>query len=299
MVKTRLAVNLSAIDFVSFRRCVECWFFEWFSRCNNFIKSMKPMRISAWFVLFGYAAVMSVQSQTRPQAADGAFMALKTKIEANYFSHDRAAVLPVLSHALAQIEKHPDALYPHYYAGLINIQLGNIARALDRKAAYAYYQEAVNHLQAAHEHAPNAETAVVLADAYGKLASLKTLKMLYYGSRSKSYLKAAFKYNLRNPKCHLIAGMEIMWTPAIFGGSKKRARTFLNDALALTRDWQESDPLLVSWATAAEILAHLAQLEILCGAPDRARRNANQALRLVPDYAFVHRDILPQLEAAR
>ena len=254
------------------------------------------MRIPVWFVLFGCVTVMSVRTQAPQPAVEGAFMALKTKIGAHYFSHDTAAVRPLLSQALAQIDTYPDAMHPRYYAGLINIQLGNIVRASNRETAFSYYQDAVKHLRAAHELAPNAETAIALADAYGKLASLKTLKVIYYGSRSKVYLKAAFRYNPRNPRCHLIAGIETMWTPAIFGGSKTRARKFLSDALALAREWQESDPLVVPWATVPEILAHLAQLEILCGAPDRARAYVDQALRHVPDYAFVYRDIMPQLE---
>jgi len=153
----------------------------------------------------------------------------------------------------------------------------------------------LRHIHAAHALFPNAENTLVLADVYGKLASLKTIKVLYYGSRSKSFLKQAFNLSPRSPKNHLIAGIEIMWTPVIFGGSKKRAREFLDKALVLEKTWQETDPLVVQWATRPEIFAHLAQLEILCDTPDQARRYIDQALHLVPDYGFVHRDILPQL----
>ena len=94
-------------------------------------------------------------------------------------------------------------------------------------------------------------------------------KMSFSCCRNDRFLEAL---SASGRKQVLIAGIETMWTPAFFGGSKKRARKFLNQALALTREWQESDPLVVTWATTPEILAHLAQLEILCGAPDRARQ---------------------------
>jgi tetratricopeptide (TPR) repeat protein len=231
---------------------------------------------------------------TRSEPED-AFLNLKTRIEAHYFSHAERAVQALRQQAETLSGRYPEAWYPRHYAALVYIQLGNIARAGNRQLAYRYYQRAREHAHAAHERAPNAENTLVLADVYGKLASLKTFKMLYYGSRSKTYLKAAFNLNPRSPKNHLIAGIEIMWTPGFFGGSKKRARAFLDKALVLASSWRETDPLIVRWATRPEIFAHLAQLEILCDDPVRARGYVSRALELRPDYDFVHRDIIPQL----
>lgn len=224
------------------------------------------------------------------------FYRLKIQIEAHFFSYDKNVARSLVDQAQAQIEKYPDAWYPHYYAGLINIKLGNIIRAHSREAAYDYYREALRHLQLAHERSPGAETTIVLADAYGKLASLKTLKMFYYGSKSKSYLMDAFDLSRQSPKNYLLAGIEIMWTPRIFGGSKKRAREFFNQALALEPQWRETDRLIVRWASPPEIFAHLAQLEILSNAPVQAQHYINKALAQIPHYDFVFRDIIPQLE---
>lgn len=221
---------------------------------------------------------------------------VKVQIERLYFSYDAQAKQALLKEAAALIEYHPGAWQPNYYAALVNIQLGNIARADNRKAAYQYYRDALRHIHAAHTRFPNAENTLVLADVYGKLASLKTIKVLYYGGRSKTFLKRAFELSPDSPKNHLIAGIEIMWTPVIFGGSKKQAREFLNKALVLEKTWQETDPLTVQWATRPEIFAHLAQLELLCDAPEQARQYIDRALHLVPDFGFVHRDILSQLE---
>jgi tetratricopeptide (TPR) repeat protein len=233
--------------------------------------------------------------ELRP-SGEQAFRQVQSQIEALYFSYDAESKQTLLKATATMIEQHPGAWQPDYYAALVNIQLGNLVRVNDHKAAYRYYRNALHHIHAAHARFPNAENTLVLADVYGKLASLKTIKVLYYGSRSKSFLKQAFKLSPRSPKNHLIAGIEIMWTPVIFGGSKKRAREFLDKALVLEKTWQETDPLVVHWATRPEILAHLAQLEILCNTPDQARRYIDQALRLVPDYGFIYRDILPQLD---
>jgi len=269
--------NFTGQDIKSVRQALASW--------------LQPVFILLFYQLVGMAAWAQ---ELRPSDGQG-FQQVKAQIEALYHSYDTETKQILLREAAALIEHHPGAWQPSYYAALVNIQLGNVARAKDHKVAYRYYRDALRHIHAAHALFPNAENTLVLADVYGKLASLKTIKVLYYGSRSKSFLKQAFNLSPRSPKNHLIADIEIMWTPVIFGGSKKRAREFLDKALVLEKTWQETDPLVVQWATRPEIFAHLAQLEILCDTPDQARRYIDQALHLVPDYGFVHRDILPQL----
>lgn len=220
---------------------------------------------------------------------------LKIQIEENYFSYDEASIRRLLDQSRDLVDQHPTHWHPHYYAGLINVQLGNIVRYYDKNMAYRHYTDALAHIQVAHERSPTNESSAVLADVYGKLASLKTFKMLFFGSRSKSHLIDAFRMGENSPKACLVAGIEMMWTPTILGGGTKRARRFLEKALTAASDWRETDRLIVQWATQAEILAHLAQLEILCKNPSQARYYATQALSLVPDYGFVLRDVLPQL----
>lgn len=247
-------------------------------------------------VSFCHVTGIPVHGQESPTIADYDFIKLKTQIEAHYFSYNQEMVRYLLNLALDQIEKHPAAWYPRYYAGLLNIQMGNILRAHDKEKAYHHYMESLKHMKVAHQRSPIAENTIVLADVYGKLASLRTLKMFYFGFKSKSYLIEAFRMNRRSPKNYLLAGIEIMWTPMIFGGSKKKARDFLNNALMLEPTWRETDRLIVRWATPPEIYAHLAQLEILCEAPAQAQQYITKALRHVPDYGFVMRDLIPQLK---
>jgi len=240
---------------------------------------------------------LTVTAEMQPSSVCPECYSLKTQIESAYFSHDGASVRRLLVQSRNLIDQHPGAWHPHYYAGLINVQLGNIERPDNRDRAYQHYTDALAHMQVVQERWPSAESTIVLADVYGKLASLKTFKMLYYGNLSKNRLMDAFRMgDERSPKPYLIAGIESMWTPIVFGGGTKRARQFLEKALAATLNWQEQDRLIVRWATRAEILAHLAQLEILCKRPSEARQYATQALGLVPDYGFVLRDVLPQLD---
>jgi hypothetical protein len=256
---------------------------------------MKRTSIAITVLFSIHLLVMTVAAQMPTSEDCPGCDELKIQIEENYFSHDEASARRLLARSRDLVEQYPADWHPHYYAGLINVQMGNIVRHYDKDTAYRNYTAALTHMQVAHDLSPTAESAVVLADVYGKLASLKTVKMLYYGSRSKSYLIDAFQMGEGNPKACLVAGIEIMWTPTFFGGSTKRARRFLEKALTAASDWREPDRLIVNWATQAEIFAHLAQLEILCKRPTQARYYATQALSLVPDYGFVRRDVLPQL----
>ena len=149
------------------------------------------MTITAFSSL--HLLVLTVAAQMPASMACPECYELKTQIEANYFSHDEASVRCLLARSRDLIDRHPAAWHPHYYAGLICIQLGNIARHDDKAMAYRHFTDALAHMIVAHERSPTAECAIVLADVYGKLASLKTFKMLYYGSRSKSYLIDAFR----------------------------------------------------------------------------------------------------------
>jgi hypothetical protein len=228
--------------------------------------------------------------------ADKDFFQLKQQIERHYFAYDEDAHQALLYRAHALTERHPDAWHPRYYAALINIQLGNIVRADNKDDAYRYYLQGLGNARSAHDISSNPETTIVLAAAYGKLASLRTLKMFYFGAKSKSTMINALRMDKRSPKSHLIIGVHTMWTPAVFGGSNDTARQFLTKALSLGSDWREPDRFVVRWATEPEILAHLAQLEIFCGDTERARDYVNEALAQVSDYGFVRRDILPQLD---
>lgn len=257
---------------------------------------MGKIRITICIALVCQLIGISVSAQEALTIGDKDFRTLKTRIETHYFSYDENVVRSLLNQALHLIERYPAAWHPRYYAGLINIQMGNICRASDRKKAYRHYRQALAHMQFAHGRSPAAETTIVLADVFGKLASLRTIKMFYYGYQSKRYLMDAFRMDEQSPKNHLLAGIETMWTPAIFGGSKKRSREFLEKALLLETAWRETDGLVVRWATRPEILAHLAQLEILCERPDQAQSYITRALRCVPDYGFVLRDVIPQLK---
>jgi tetratricopeptide (TPR) repeat protein len=229
-----------------------------------------------------------------PQAA--AFLQLKRAIEQHYYSYDPEWIEPYLARARVLAEMAPAQWYPHYYAGILYIQRGNIIRADDREGAYRAYRQAREHLEAAHRLSPSAETLLWMSAVYGKLASMRTLRMIFYGARSKAFMEEAYALAQDNPKFYMLAGVHMMHTPKLFGGGQARARTFLQRALDLTPNWRETDALVVRWALRPEIWAHLAQAAVFAGDASEARRYFEKALRAQPGFGFVIRDVGPQLD---
>ena len=118
--------------------------------------------------LIGFALIPELVGATEPASLSyQELVAVKNQIEDHWFSYDKTATQNLLDQVLKQIEKDPVDWHPHYYAGLVNIKLGNIWRADDKDAAYTNYTAALAHLQIAYDRFPGVENTIVLADAYG------------------------------------------------------------------------------------------------------------------------------------
>ena len=220
---------------------------------------------------------------------------LKADIEANYFSYDQDTHLALLQTANQLAKDYPSSWYPMYYSAIEYLLLGNIIRAYDKEAALTYYTDALHRFETILRRHPSDEIQTLISFTYGKLASLQTYKMIYYGLKSKSHMIEAFEKYPENPKRYLVAAIHLMYAPKLFGGSKGRSKKFLDQALALNKKWLQPDYLLVRWATDTEIKAHLAQLEILTDNHVKAFSVVLEVLRTEPDYGFIKRDIIPQL----
>nr|MBL0712738.1 hypothetical protein [Desulfobacterales bacterium] len=165
-------------------------------------------------MLFAAALTTAAGAQERTIPQSSAFLQLKQAIERQYYTYDRDRILPLLNRAQALIRQDGANWYPYYYAGILHVQLGNIARADDKAAAHRYYTLAREHLEVAHRKSTSAETTLWMSAVYGKLASLRTFKMIYYGARSKAFMEDAYAMSRGNPKFFMRAGVHVMHTPA-------------------------------------------------------------------------------------
>lgn len=219
----------------------------------------------------------------------------KKDIEANYYSWDRAA-LESLNKRIMNDKDYSKSWHFAYYSSILDIQLGKIYYLIDKDKAYNYFAESIDKLEAIQNDGDLAEIYTLLSVAYGKKSSLSTLMAIVYGMKAKDLIYSANDISRNNPKILLTAAVHLMHTPVSFGGSKEKSRKLLNKALEVIKAGWKEDKLLVKWADTPEILAYLANLEILLEKKSAAENYMKKALNLIPNYGFVKYDLYPQFK---
>jgi len=224
---------------------------------------------------------------------------LKSQIEQNYFGADTTEMNLLLDKATEISNAETKNWQVNYYAGFIHQWFGKFYRDKDEDKTYNHFKSAVSFFHKAEAINQNSELAILLSSAYGKMASLSFFSALSLGGKSQDYLKKALYINnsQRTVKICLVEATHLMFTPAIFGGDKKRAEELLTMAIQLNTLQNNSDSLLISWAGEAEIFAFFAQLYIEKDDYKTAKKYCSQALKLQPEYAFVLYELLPQIKS--
>ena len=221
---------------------------------------------------------------------------LKNEIDASYYSFDIQKLKQILNKSY-NISKLSDGdWHPLYYSGLLHYILGKIYYQIDRDIAYNQFDKSLDYLLKANDKYQSADVLALISAAYGKKSALSPLASIYYGIKAKKNIEDAYELEKDNPKLLLIAATHLMHTPESFGGSKIKAHTLLLKCLELNKKRIEKDEYLINWAEDAEIYAYLGQLEVLNENKEKAWTNIQKSLKLVPDYGFVLKDLLPQYE---
>ncbi|TAL68422.1 MAG: hypothetical protein EPN82_10535 [Bacteroidetes bacterium] len=221
---------------------------------------------------------------------------LKSEIDADYYSFDipRLKLLLNKSNKIAKISKGD--WHPNYYTGLLHYLLGKIYYQIDRDIAYNQFDKSLEFFLKANEMHQSAELLSLISAAYGKKAALSPIASMFYGIKAKKYILDAYELDKDNPKLLLIGATHLMHTPESFGGSKAKARSLLLKCLELNKNRIGEDEFMLRWAEDAEIYAYLGQLEVLNENKEKAWNYIQKALKIVPDYGFVLKDLIPQYE---
>ena len=82
-------------------------------------------------------------------------------------------------------------------------------------------------------HPDDAESLALLANVYGYSIGLNPLKAMSYGPRSHDRIRAALAINNESPRVLMFEGIIAYNTPAMFGGSKQKAKAAFDQALAV------------------------------------------------------------------
>lgn len=147
------------------------------------------------------------------------------KIEATY---DESGMIVLEKKIQMVIENKKNNFIFYYFLARIYYVRGTYYLELkpDKKRARDYYELSLTNIEKAIKFKKDFSDSYRLAgDLYGVLLDVKS-NIIYgatYGSKAVKLFEKAKKYDSNNPEVYLGRGRNYLYTPLVFGGSKKRA----------------------------------------------------------------------------
>lgn len=205
---------------------------------------MKKNRIFQIIVLFVGLMALNTPLTKAQQAVDGLLL---PKVEQLNKGNLNAQSLAQMANELERIAlAHPQDWHAQYYAALAYIELANQA---PKKEIDNLCDRADEYLKKAQLIRPNESENYVLK-AYLLSARINVNAMFRgasMGRESKEQLDLALRQNPANPRAHYVRAMGIYYTPAAFGGGKKKAKAHLDASLKAYRENPPATALDPDW----------------------------------------------------
>lgn len=224
------------------------------------------------------------------------------KLEKIYFSFDKKEYSKYINSIDKALKYTSDSLELLYYSALAKHNYGKILYNNNSKLAYKLFDKASQNLETGlkifYNKSPKnklieLEFNILLSDILAKKSSLETLSALFTGKLAYKYFKKAWSIDSNNTKCRLVASIQLMHLPPLFGGDKNRARQLLFSIT--TSSNIQKKIFLINWASKSEIYAYIAQLALLENKNKEFKKYSNLALKLQSNYGFVLYDLRKQI----
>ncbi|HJW32983.1 MAG TPA: hypothetical protein VJ505_06410 [Holophagaceae bacterium] len=145
----------------------------------------------------------------------------------------------------------------------------------------------------------DAESLALQAACLGLKVGFSPSSGMVLGPRAAGLLEEARGLAPTNPRVLTFQGVNLLHTPAFFGGGAKAALPVLQAAVkAAQAEVAPMDPWSPTWGR-AESLAWLAMAEIEAGDLEAARAHVDQSLAVDPTYGFVRVVVVPRLKGTK
>ncbi len=225
----------------------------------------------------------------------GTLLELKRELMSAINRSDSLALKQV-RRSFLRAQPSPDKRYlQHYYIALADYMLTNMFRTLKDSAMY-YLDDAVEHLKQCLDIEPDfAEGYALLSSSYGRKIGFHPLSGIYLGPRAGAAIGKALHLEPENPRVNMLAGINMLFTPRMFGGGKDKARLYLKRAERYFQTYQPADSLMPDWG-ARDVYGWLAYLALEEDSLKQAETYCQKALEISPQYHFVRDYLLPEIQ---
>ncbi|MDW8019111.1 MAG: tetratricopeptide repeat protein [Chloroherpetonaceae bacterium] len=198
------------------------------------------------------------------------------------------------------LETHPRKDLIHYYIGYCCYSLINTYREKgDQKKTELLIDDAIKHLEASLQlNQTSAEAMALLGLVYGMKASTGMFAGMQYGEKSSAMLEKAMALAPNNPRVLILQGINKFYTPAMFGGDKKKARELFKQATEIFEKNPPEPSVEPTWGY-EEAFTWLGIAAFDAKEFDVAKAAFEKALAINPSYGWVKYYWLPKLAAAK
>ncbi len=183
-----------------------------------------------------------------------------------------------------------------YYLAYSDYRIATASMKKDNDLAARYLDEGIDYAEKIiDKDNKSSEAMALLATMYGIKMSFDQSSSATLGPKSNKLINEALDLSPNNPRIVMQAGINKMYTPEFFGGSKEEALKLFKKAVSIFDTLKQTDPLLPDWGK-VESMAWLGIDYENIGNTKQAVATYKNALAADPDYAWVKYSLLPEAE---
>ena len=183
-----------------------------------------------------------------------------------------------------------------YYTAYSDYRISTFIMKKNKDKSEQYIDEGINYAEKviARDN-KSAEAKALLATLYGIKMSFSRESSAVLGPKSNGLIAEAMELAPGNPRVIMQAGINKMYTPEFFGGSKTKALELFKKAASIFDTAKQSDSLMPDWGK-TESMAWLGIDYENLGKTEKAVEVYKKALSEDPEFAWIKYSLLPNAE---
>lgn len=182
----------------------------------------------------------------------------------------------------------------YYYVGYSDYRLATLFYKKQDDKKSVYVDEAIRYLKKAVKGNPDfIDARALLGACYGMKIS-GPFSAIKYGPKSNAALTEFPVREISNPRVFLLQGISDYFKPALFGGSPDKALDKMKKSAHLFNQKSHQDAFSIRWGH-EEAYAWMGKIYMEQKDFHKARTAYAKALSINPDYDWVKRNLIPEL----